>query len=283
MKALCLYLMLILGIATPAVPARAQESDTEVRQRARVALNKGVEEFKEGRRREAIEFFIQATELDPTLTNARLYLGTAYADLYVVGDESSDNSGYARLAEQQFRTVLLREQSNISAIDSLGAILYHAGEKPFDPAMMEESKTYHEKHTQLQPKDPEPYYWIGVIDWALAYHFKTELASEYEDSRRGTRPVTKELRVDLAPKFRDQCVGTANEGIENMRKAIFRKPDYADAMAYLNLLYRLKADMETAPEKRAEYLRIADDLVDQAKGIMQKQPEQKIPQKKKTR
>jgi hypothetical protein len=46
--------------------------------------------------------------------------------------------------------------------------------------------------------------------------------------------------------------------------------DYSDATACLNLLYRQKADMDVDPADREKDMRIADDLVDQAKAIMAK-------------
>ena len=52
------------------------------------------------------------------------------------------------------------------------------------------------------------------------------------------------------------------------------RPDYDDAMAYLNLLYRRKADMVEKPDERAALLKQADDLVDKVKEIKQKRADQ---------
>ena len=60
-----------------------------------------------------------------------------------------------------------------------------------------------------------------------------------------------------------------DEGIADLQKAIQLRPDYDDAMAYLNLLYRQKADMETDPAARDADIKLADDLVDQVKAIKQ--------------
>jgi hypothetical protein len=68
-----------------------------------------------------------------------------------------------------------------------------------------------------------------------------------------------------------------DEGITNLQKAIELKPDYDDAMAYLNLLYRRKADMVESAEERAGLLKQADDLVDKVKEIKQKRAEQPQP------
>jgi hypothetical protein len=44
-------------------------------------------------------------------------------------------------------------------------------------------------------------------------------------------------------------------------------------MAYLNLLYRQKADMETSPDARDADVKLADDLVDKVKAIKQRKME----------
>jgi hypothetical protein len=45
-------------------------------------------------------------------------------------------------------------------------------------------------------------------------------------------------------------------------------------MAYLNLLYRRKADRVETPDERASLLKQADDLVDKVKEIKQKRADQ---------
>ncbi len=47
-------------------------------------------------------------------------------------------------------------------------------------------------------------------------------------------------------------------------------PDYDDAMAYLNLLYRMKAEMEPTAGLRDADLKEADELVDRVKEIKKK-------------
>src|SRR6266849_5932053 len=48
--------------------------------KARDQLNKGVQSYKNARYEEAIEHFKNAVQLDPSLTNARLYRATAFAE-----------------------------------------------------------------------------------------------------------------------------------------------------------------------------------------------------------
>ncbi len=68
-----------------------------------------------------------------------------------------------------------------------------------------------------------------------------------------------------------------DEGIADLQKAMELRPDYDDAMAYLNLLLRQKADMETTPEAREADIKQADELVDKVKAIKQRKMENPPP------
>jgi len=81
------------------------------------------------------------------------------------------------------------------------------------------------------------------------------------------------LRADYAAKFGP----LVEEGITNLKKSIEVKPDYDDAMAYLNLLYRRKADMVESAEERDALKKQADDLLDKVKEIKQRRAEQPQP------
>ena len=74
----------------------------------------------------------------------------------------------------------------------------------------------------------------------------------------------------LAAQFAQKYGQTIDEGVQNLQTAIQKRPDYDDAMAYLNLLYRQKADTELSASARDEDLKQADDLVDKVKAIKQK-------------
>ncbi len=243
--------------------------------KARDLLNKGVTAFKNGQSDAAIEDFKEAKEADPELLNARLYLATAYASLYIPGAPSQENLARGNQAVAEFKEVLDKDANNISAIDGIGSILFQMGGQPFDPKKFEESKTYHQRHIQLKPEDPEPYYWIGVIDWTLAFRGNGEMRMDYNKNNirkqvKDTDPLPTAIRSEYASKY-GQLI---DEGITDLQKAISIRPDYDDAMAYLNLLYRRKADMVDSKEEREALLKQADDLVDKVKEIKQKRSEQ---------
>ncbi|MGA7623790.1 MAG: hypothetical protein WCA91_09435 [Candidatus Acidiferrales bacterium] len=246
--------------------------------KARDKLNKGVQAYKGGQTEAAIEDFKQAKDLDPSLTNARLYLATAYSAQYIPGAPSPENIRNGDQAAQEFQQILANDPNNLAALDGVGSILYNmAGGPPFDPKKMEESKTFHLKHVQLKPDDPEPYYWVGVIDWSLAFRGNRDMREEYNKTAKKSIKDTDPMPPALATEFQQKYGSVVQEGVDNLHKAIELRPDYDDAMAYLNLLYRQKADMETNADAREADEKLADDLVEKVKAIKQKKMENPQP------
>ena len=246
--------------------------------KARDLLNKGVAAFKNAQFDAAVEDFKEAKSLDPELTNARLYLATAYASQYIPGAPSDENLRHGKEAVAEYQEVLDKDPNNLSAIDGLASILYQMAGQPFDAKLFEESKDYHEKHIALRPNDPQPYYSIGVIDWALAYRGNTELRADYNKAHltkqiKDTDPLPPDVRKDYTDKYQKMT----DDGIAALKKAVELKPDYDDAMTYLNLLYRRKADMAESEQERDQYTKMADDLLDKVKEIKQKRAEQPQP------
>jgi tetratricopeptide (TPR) repeat protein len=243
--------------------------------KARDLLNKGVANFKNGQYDAAVEDFKQAKELDPSLLNARLYLATAYASQYIPGAPSDENVKRGTAAIDEFKGVLEKDPNNLSAIDGIGSILFQMSGQPYNPEKFQESKTYHQKHIELKPTDPEPYYWIGVIDWTQAFRGNAEMRTEYnKDHINKQIKESDPLPAAVRTQFVDKYGKLVDEGIASLQKAIQLRPDYDDAMAYLNLLYRRKADMAESAQERASYQKQADDLVEKVKEIKQKRAEQ---------
>ncbi|HXN23662.1 MAG TPA: hypothetical protein VOA41_13060 [Candidatus Dormibacteraeota bacterium] len=238
--------------------------------KARDLLNKGVQAYKSALYDQAIEDFKQAKDLDPSLLNARVYLATAYASQYIPGAPSEENINKGKQAINEFQEILKIDPNNLSAIDGIGSILFQMAAAPPNPKLFEESKTYHQRHIQIRPEDPEPYYWIGVIDWTLAYRANAELRFEHNKANirkqiKDEEPLPPSVRAEYATKYGP----IVDEGIKALQQAINLRPDYDDAMAYLNLLYRRKADMVESAEERASLIKQAEDLSDKVKEIKQ--------------
>jgi len=208
--------------------------------------------------------------------NARLYLATAYASQYIPGAPSDENRRMGEAAITEFRDVLSIQPDNLSAIDGVGSLLFQMAGQPYDASKFAESKSYHQKHMQLRPDDPQSYYWIGVVDWTLSFRANRELRGRYNKITRGeqlrdTDPFPPDVREQYARDYGP----TIDEGIESMKHAIELKPDYDDAMAYLNLLYRRKADTVAYTSERDALMKLADDLIDKVRDIKQKRMEQR--------
>ena len=265
----CLILLsvpLLLDVNAPP-PRREQEAvQTAAQTDAQEALNRGAMAYKNGQIDEAEQFFIRAKALDPRFLKARLYLATAYASQYIAGHTSDENMKLGLQAIEEFKGVLGADPNNLSALDGIGSLLFQMAGQPFSPDLFEESKSYHQKHIQLSPQDPEPYYWIGVIDWTMAFYANGQLRERFNNEVTKLDPADP-LPPELRPSYEQQYGATIEEGIDCMNRAIKLRPDYDDAMAYLNLLYRRKADIVAGEAEREKFLKAADDLIDKVKEI----------------
>ncbi len=184
----CLITVSLLGV--PWVTAsicfgQDNPPQSEEQKQARQALSKGVTAFRNGQYQEAARYFANAKQLDPKLLNAHLYLATAYASQYIPGAPSDENRRLGEAAVAEFRDVLTLQPENLSAINGIGSLLFQMAGQPYDPAKFTEAKSQFQKHIQLKPEDPEPYYWIGVIDWTLSFRANGEFRARINQDTRG--------------------------------------------------------------------------------------------------
>jgi tetratricopeptide repeat protein len=229
--------------------------------RARDELNKGVAAFKSSQFQTAIDHFEKAVLYDPSLPTAQLYLATAYSQLFVPGGKSDDNVKAGKKAIEEYEKVLQVDPQNVNAIGSIAAIYYNL--QDFDKA-----KDYQRKRMQIQPNDPEPHYWVGVIDWAICYpkdmQVRKDLKLAMPDKNGELAPLPEGARRQLA----DDNNALVSEGIQELQKALDLKPNDDAAMSYLNLMYRQKADIDETTELRDADLKTANDLHEKALGIV---------------
>jgi tetratricopeptide (TPR) repeat protein len=235
--------------------------------KARDQLNKGVQSYKNAKYEDAIAHFQRAVALDPKLLNARLYLATAYAQQYIPGAETPENNRMGQQAIEEYKKVLQMDPKNINSVKGIASLYFNM--KKFDQA-----KEYHDKAKQLDPNDPEEYYSIAVIDWTQSYAPRQEARASL--GLKADEPL-KDKKV--CESLRDKNEAKVEDGIQNLDKALKLRPDYDDAMAYMNLLYREKADLECGnPGARAADLKTADDWVDKTMAT-KKMKAEKLAQK----
>lgn len=243
--------ILALLIISPFAAVLAQTYETE--------LNLGVQDYRNSHYTEAMDHFRKATELDPSRTTAHLYLATTYANQYIPGVDTTENLAFANGAIEQYQIILDSDAPPNQKINGTKSIAYlYLNMKQWDLA-----KQYYQNASSLDANDPEPYYSVGVIDWTRCYQPRMEararLALNPGDNLDSRKPDQKRLCDEL----RVQNQAAIEDGIDNLNKAIQLRPDYDDAMAYMNLLYREKADLECDnPAARKDALATADHWVD---------------------
>lgn len=225
--------------------------------KARDQLHKGVDSYRNGKFQAAIEHFKSAIQLDPSLVNARLYLATAYAQQYVPGGDSPENIKIGQQAISAFENVLDLDAKNTTALASIGQIYYNM--KNFDQA-----KEFQGKRIAIEPNNPEPYYWIGVIDWAQAFQVDGQIRKNLNllvpDKVGNLPPLPEKYRAQVE----DKNSKLVTEGIDALNKALALKPNDFNSMAYLNLLYRQKADTEKSKADREADLKEANNWQEKA-------------------
>jgi tetratricopeptide (TPR) repeat protein len=232
--------------------------------RARDQLNKGVKAYKDNHYEQAIDHFQEAVRLDPSLINARMYLATAFVSQYIPGVDSPDNMRTAQQAIDEYQKVIDDKPSREQKVNSAKGIAYLY----LNMKKWEDAKKYYRMASDSDPNDPEPYYSIGVIDWTAAYQPRME-----ERAKLGMKPdehlnAKNKEQKKVCDQLKEKNAPAIQEGIDSLNKAIQLRPDYDDAMAYMNLMYRERADVECDDlGARTEDLKTADHWVDETLRI----------------
>jgi tetratricopeptide (TPR) repeat protein len=225
---------------------------------ARDQLNKGVQAYKQAKYEEAIDHFQKAVNLDPTYPMTRLYLATAYANEVVPQLDSPENEKTAQMAINGFMQVLRDHPEDSTSMKQIAAL-------NFDLNKFDEAKKWQLKVLQANPKDAEAAYTIGVIDWTQAYkNAVTDLRDvNMQDDGQGNVKMPKKT----CQQVQQQNSDLVNEGMKYLQIAVNDRPNYDDAMQYLNLMYRRKADLDCGDDAaRKADLAQAQDWVHKAMG-----------------
>jgi tetratricopeptide (TPR) repeat protein len=228
--------------------------------RARDQLRQGVQSFKSAQYTPAVENFKKALSLDPSLQVARLYLATAYANQFIPGAESDENMKMGEQAITEFKAVLKDDPSNVNSVAGI-ASLY------FNMKKLDDAKEWYQKQINLDPKNAEAYYSIGVIAWTKAYPARMKARSDAHMDPQANTPFKDKKAREALCSVNGPIV---EDGFTNLNKAVALRPDYDDAIAYINLMYREKADCEESLQDREKDLTAADQLVDKIKEIRNK-------------
>ncbi len=234
---------------------------------ARDQLNKGVDAYKSQRYEEAINHFQKATELDPKLAMAKSYLATALSQNVVPGLDTPENLKSAHQAIDIFKQVLETHPNDVNCMKQIAGIY-------FSIKQLDDAKAWQKKVLAVDPKDPEAAYTVGVINWTEAHEnaLKALLPAGFQDDGEGNAKAPRNVMAPLKAKNGP----LVEEGLQYLNQAVANRANYDDAMAFLNLIYRRKADVDYGNEAaRRQDVAMADEWRTKAMGTRKANEENK--------
>lgn len=229
-------------------------------------IKRGNEFYKAAQYQSALAAYEEALRLDPGETKLHKHLGIAYMGMYEPGSKHPKDLEFAEKAIEHLKKYIEAYPEDKKALEYLvsmylsterydDAIAFYQNEllkrDPKDSkAMQSLAMLYFKKgdfdngvkwlkeRLTIEGNNPEVYYLIGVQAWDRSYN-----------------------SPDIDPELRAKIV---EDGLQALNKAIELKPDYFEAVSYINLLYREKAKIETDPVKKQEYTDTANRYLQQA-------------------
>jgi Tfp pilus assembly protein PilF len=203
--------------------------------------------------------------LDPANQNGRLYLATAYMTQYIPGAESPENMQLAKQAKEEFGRVLERDPNDKTALASLASLSYQQAQGMPDLESklkkLDDAKEWYLKLIAADPQNKEGYYSLAVIDWVKWYAAWMKSRADLGLKPEEPGPLKdKKVKAELKEKY----MATIEDGIKNLQKALDIDANYDDAMAYMNLLIRERADLDDDKEQYTKDIATADSWVQKA-------------------
>jgi len=225
-------------------------------------LNQRTEAFRHAKYEDAAQHFQNVVSLAPGNKIAHLYLATALAQQYIPGVEAPDNLHVGQAAIEEYRAVLDLDPKSRDAVQGIAYL-------DLQMKKFEEAKEYYRRSIELDPDNPEPYFSIGVIDWTQVYQRRMQLRGKL-----GLKPDKPFINAVECSQLRSANEDVVKDGMERLTQALKLRPDYDDAMAYMNLLYRERADIQCGDRKAYDSdIRTADKWVDLTMGTKKQKVE----------
>jgi len=214
-------------------------------------LDNGIDAYRSGDFRKAIEAFQVAIDFDANDARAHLYLASANMVLYVPGLASEENLAHAQAARTEFKRVLELSPGNPNALMSLGTLsLREAGDTDHpDIAKLDDAHSWFQKVLDADPQNKNALYTIAVIDWR-------KVNPSLPPGQPG--PLTD---AALLHSLQTQYRTIVEEGIACLKKALEIDAAFDSAMSYLNLLLRDRAELAESPAEYQKYIQEAGQWV----------------------
>ncbi len=154
----------------------------------------------------------------------------ALINLYLNADRITEAINY-------FQEWLQTHKNDLDAVRSIATLYAKQGN-------FAESLNWYEKITLLDARNPEAFYIYGVVCYEkVAKNPPADMAERMQIIEKGKRALTKAMQL---------------------------RKDYFEAMAYLQLLYRQQAPLESDPAKQQALIAEANRIRGEAIAIIQK-------------
>jgi tetratricopeptide (TPR) repeat protein len=237
-------------------------------------IKKGNDYFKAAQYQTALAAYQEALRLDPNEKKLHKNIGLAYMGLYQPGSKHPKDLEYAAKAIEHLKTYSEAFPEDRKAKEFLVSL--YLSTEHYDDAI-----AFYQEMVKDNPNDmkamqslAQMYFKKGDVEHAVEW-LKKRLAAE-------TTPEAKaEVYYFIGVQAWDRSYNFPNidpverarivdEGIDALNKALQIKPDYFEAISYLNLLYREKAKIEADPAKKQEYVDTANRYLQQALELRKK-------------
>jgi tetratricopeptide (TPR) repeat protein len=172
--------------------------------------------------------------------------------------DTPENLKIAQKTIDGFNEVLAKNPEDLTALKQIASIDRNIKK-------LDEAKEYEKKVIAIAPNDAEAHYTIGVVDWMQAYKQAIAIlaADGLVDDGNGNPKKSK----GACEKLKAANEAIVGEGLQYLDKAVEINKNYDDAMQYLNLTYRRKADLECGDDAaRKADLAKADEWSQKAMG-----------------
>ena len=249
LAALALCAVLASGLS---VTARAQGTAGDI-------IAQGEAAYKRGDYKTAAAQFGAAVRFEPGNLKAKLFLASSLVAQYVPGTDPS--SPLVNEARKQYMDVLAVDPGNKQAIREM--MMLTSVSKQFA-----EAREWAEKAIQADSTDVAGYYTAGFVDWSMTY-------PDYMSARAAAGMKPQDSGIIPDPGLRQNVLaqhgGQVEDGLRMLQTALQLNPGFSDAMAYMNLLDRIKAGLADTPAEHDALIAQADAWVDKALDAKRRQ------------
>jgi beta-lactamase regulating signal transducer with metallopeptidase domain/cell division septation protein DedD len=214
-------------------------------------LKEGIAAWNAGDFRTASSHFGQAVAAEPVNSDAKLYYANSLMSEFYAQNEPDPR--LRSTAMQQYTDVLARDEKNKQALAGMTTLA-------METAQLREAHEWATRLAAADPGDKSAWYTLGVLDWMFVY-------PEYQRAKMaaGAAPESNSIPdLNIRSALRGQHLANVEEGIQVLHKVLALDAHHDAAMAYTNLLLRIKAGMTDSPAEAAGLIAQADQWIGRA-------------------